>query len=108
MALRRLTSLEAGRLRAEAGALAKGIAGLTALLADPALVLETVKRESQEVADRHGDERRTAVSAPAFPQDSCVAAAGAAWSAPWRPHALCCAHRLGPRPVPAGTFMPDE
>jgi DNA gyrase subunit A len=63
MALRRLTSLEAGRLNEEAATLAKGIAGLTALLADPQLVLDTVKRESQEVADRHGDERRTAVCA---------------------------------------------
>lgn len=64
MALRRLTSLEAGKLQEEAATLATGIAGLTALLADPQLVLDTVKRESQEVADKHGNERRTAVSIP--------------------------------------------
>lgn len=62
MTLRRLTGLEAGRLRDESASLGSSIAGLQALLADPALVLDTVKRESREAADRFGDERRTAVS----------------------------------------------
>ena len=62
MALRRLTSLEAGRLQEESASLSSSISGLQKLLADPQLVLDTVKRESREVADKFGDERRTAVS----------------------------------------------
>ena len=61
MALRRLTSLEAGKLREEAAALKATVGGLEQLLANEQLVLETVKRESQEIADKHGDERRTTV-----------------------------------------------
>ena len=61
MALRRLTSLEAGKLQEEAAALKATVGGLEQLLANEKLVLETVKRESQEIADKHGDERRTTV-----------------------------------------------
>ena len=61
MALRRLTSLEAGKLQEEAAALSTTITGLEQLLADERLVLKTVKRESQEIADKYGDERRTTV-----------------------------------------------
>lgn len=62
MTLRRLTGLEAGRLQEESASLSASISGLQALLGDAQLVLDTVKRESQEVADRFGDARRTAVS----------------------------------------------
>ena len=62
MALRRLTSLEAGKLQEEADALMATIRGLEQLLNNEQLVLETVKRESQEIADKFGDERRTTVS----------------------------------------------
>ena len=61
MALRRLTSLEAGKLQEEADALRATVSRLEQLLANEELVLETVKRESQEIADKHGDERRTTV-----------------------------------------------
>ena len=61
MALRRLTSLEAGKLQEEAAALNATISSLEGLLANEKQVFETVKRESQEIADRHGDERRTTV-----------------------------------------------
>ena len=67
MALRRLTSLEAGKLREEADALKATIRGLEQLLNNEQLVLKTVKRESQEIADKFGDERRTTVSRPPFP-----------------------------------------
>ena len=66
MALRRLTSLEAGKLQEEADSLKSTIAGLEQLLANEKLVLDTVKRESQEIADKFGDERRTTVSAHAL------------------------------------------
>jgi DNA gyrase subunit A len=63
MALRRLTSLEAGKLQEEADSLKSTITGLEQLLANEKLVLDTVKRESQEITDKFGDERRTTVSA---------------------------------------------
>ena len=66
MALRRLTSLEAGKLQEEADALMATIRGLEQLLNNEQLVLETVKRESQEIADKFGDERRTTVSSLPF------------------------------------------
>ena len=66
MALRRLTSLEAGKLQEEADALMATIRGLEQLLDNEQLVLETVKRESQEIADKFGDERRTTVRSPPF------------------------------------------
>ena len=68
MALRRLTSLEAGKLQEEADALMATIRGLEQLLNNEQLVLETVKRESQEIADKFGDERRTTVSSPPSPR----------------------------------------
>lgn len=61
MALRRLTSLEATKLRDEAKQLAQTLAQLQSLLGSQELVLDTVKRESQEIADKFGDPRRTAV-----------------------------------------------
>lgn len=67
MALRRLTSLEAGKLQEEADALMATIRGLEQLLNNEQLVLDTVRRESQEIADKFGDERRTAVSSPPSP-----------------------------------------
>ena len=67
MALRRLTSLEATKLRDEAKQLAQTLARLQSLLGSQELVLDTIKRESQEIADKFGDPRRTAVSTPALP-----------------------------------------
>lgn len=64
MALRRLTSLEAGKLREEEATLAQTLAQLQSLLGSQQLVLDTVKRESQEIADKFGDSRRTAVRPP--------------------------------------------
>ena len=61
MALRRLTSLEAGKLQEEADQLNTTISSLQGLLADGELVYKTVKQESQEIADKYGDERRTTV-----------------------------------------------
>ena len=61
MPLRRLTSLEAGKLEEEDAALAEKTRELRALLADPAAVRGIVAAEAAEVASRHGDERRTAV-----------------------------------------------
>ncbi|EIE20608.1 DNA gyrase, A subunit [Coccomyxa subellipsoidea C-169] len=61
MALRRLTSLEAGKLREEEATLAQTLAQLQSLLGSQQLVLDTIKRESQEIADKFGDSRRTAV-----------------------------------------------
>ncbi|BDA50481.1 DNA gyrase subunit A [Coccomyxa sp. Obi] len=61
MALRRLTSLEATKLNDEAKQLAQMLAQLQSLLGSQELVLDTVKRESQEIADKFADSRRTAV-----------------------------------------------
>ena len=61
MTLRRLTSLEAGKLQDEAGRLAEQIRDLQALLADPKAVLKLVADEATEMASKHGDARRTAV-----------------------------------------------
>ncbi len=66
MALRRLTSLEAGKLQEEADQLNTTIISLEGLLADGELVYKTVKQESQEIADKHGDERRTTVRLSIF------------------------------------------
>ena len=43
------------------------IRGLEQLLNNEQLVLDTVRRESQEIADKFGDERRTTVSSPPSP-----------------------------------------
>lgn len=62
MALRRLTTLETGKLQSEADELSATIADLTALLADPARVAAVVKREASDAAAKHGDARRTALA----------------------------------------------
>ena len=62
MALRRLTSLEAGKLQQEDRELKARIQELNALLASPAAIKATVETEAVELADRLGDERRTLVS----------------------------------------------
>jgi DNA gyrase subunit A len=63
MALRRLTSLETGKLEEEARDLAGRIAGLQGLLGSPTAVLDVVESEAKEIADRFGDERRSRVRA---------------------------------------------
>ena len=59
MALRRLTTLEAGKLEAEAAELAARVADLKGLLADPARVMDTIKTEALETVAKHGTPRRT-------------------------------------------------
>ncbi|KAK9837232.1 hypothetical protein WJX81_000248 [Elliptochloris bilobata] len=61
MALRRLTSLEAGKLEAEAVVLAERITELQDLLARPERILATVDAEATELAEKFGDARRTSV-----------------------------------------------
>jgi DNA gyrase/topoisomerase IV subunit A len=63
MALRRLTSLETGKLEEEARDLAARIAGLKGLLSSPTAVLDVVESEAKEIAERFGDERRSRVCA---------------------------------------------
>ena len=58
MQLRRLTALDHLRLEEEHAELTKQIAGLEALLGDPALVRAEVKRENQELRKKYGDRRR--------------------------------------------------
>ncbi len=53
--------MEAGKLQQESEELAGTLARLQSLLGSQQLVLDTVKRESQEIADKFGDARRTAV-----------------------------------------------
>ena len=62
MALRRLTSLEAGRLQREDEELKAQIQGLQALLASPSAIRETVAREADSLAGSLGNDRRTLVS----------------------------------------------
>lgn len=61
MTLRRLTSLEAGKLRDENARLLQQIKDLKALLADPKAVSKVIADEVTELARKHGDDRRTKV-----------------------------------------------
>src|SRR5829696_6530724 len=63
MRLQRLTALEANKVREEHQELIKRIKELRSILADEKKVLALVKKELGEVADRYGDERRTAITA---------------------------------------------
>ena len=62
MALRRLTSLEAGKLRAEADDLAARVADLKDLLASPARVLKVIEDEAMETAAKFGNPRRSTLN----------------------------------------------
>ncbi len=61
MPLRRLTRLDAQRLRDEDKELAERIATLERILADPKELREVIKSELAEVKERFGDERRTEI-----------------------------------------------
>ena len=61
MRLQRLTGLEIETLRKEYADLLKLIAKLEAILADEKKLLKLIKDELKEVADKYGDDRRTAV-----------------------------------------------
>jgi DNA gyrase subunit A len=63
MRLQRLTALEADKIKQEHKELTKLIKELRAILADEKKVLNLVKTELSEVADRYGDERRTEITA---------------------------------------------
>lgn len=61
MALRRLTSLETGKLRQEEAELQASISALKELLGSREAIQATVVREARELAASLGDERRTLV-----------------------------------------------
>ncbi len=61
MPLRRLTSLETGRLREEHAALQDLIKELGAILADPMRRRRLIAEELEEIRKAHGDERRTQI-----------------------------------------------
>ena len=62
MQLRRLAALERERLEQEYQELLKTIAGLEALLADPAKVLSAIKEDLARLKKRYGDKRRTEIN----------------------------------------------
>ncbi|HEX3803841.1 MAG TPA: DNA gyrase subunit A [Solirubrobacteraceae bacterium] len=62
LTLRRLTALEADKIRAEHADLIERIAELREILGDEARVRTLIKDELQEIADRYGDERRTEIT----------------------------------------------
>lgn len=63
MQLRRLTGLEREKIEKEHKELVKKIKALKKLLSSRALILEVVKKESEEVKEKFGDERKTKISA---------------------------------------------
>ncbi len=61
MQLRRLAALERQKLEEEYQSLLDQIAGLEDLLAHPRKILESIRADLNELAARHGDERRTRI-----------------------------------------------
>jgi DNA gyrase subunit A len=61
MRLSRLTGLEQEKLATEYGELAEVIAGLAAILADEALLMEVIEQELVAVRDEYGQKRRTEI-----------------------------------------------
>ncbi len=66
MRLRALTGLERSKLEEEHNNLLKLIAELKAILADEKLLLGVIKKEISEIADKFGDDRRTAIGFDEF------------------------------------------
>lgn len=66
MRLRALTGLERSKLEEEHNSLLKLIAELKAILADEKLLLGVIKKEISEIADKFGDDRRTAIGFDEF------------------------------------------
>ena len=62
MRLKALTGLERSKLEDEHAALLKQIAEWKAILADENLLLGVIKKEITEIADKYGDDRRTAIT----------------------------------------------
>jgi DNA gyrase subunit A len=61
MRLQRLTALESDKVRAEHAELVERIAGLRAILGDPARIDALIEEEIDGIAERYGDERRTEI-----------------------------------------------
>jgi DNA gyrase subunit A len=61
MRLQRLTGLEREKINAEYEDLIKNIVRFKAILESPALVLQIIKEEMEEIRKEHGDERRTEI-----------------------------------------------
>ncbi len=62
LTLRRLTALEADKIKQEHADLVERIAELREILGDEARVYGLIKDELQEIADTYGDERRTLIT----------------------------------------------
>jgi len=62
MRLQRLTGLERAKVEEEYQALTLEIEKLSAILADPARILDVIVEELREIKERYGDERRTEIS----------------------------------------------
>ncbi len=62
MQLRRLAALERQKIEAEQRGLVERIGYLRSLLADPRKVLELIREDLLEVAEKYGDERRTLIA----------------------------------------------
>ncbi len=62
MTLRRLTALEADRIKSDHQDLVERIKELRAILGDEARVMGLIKEELQEIADTYGDDRRTQIT----------------------------------------------
>jgi DNA gyrase subunit A len=62
LTLRRLTALEADKIKQEHQDLAERIQELRAILGDETRVMGIVKEELQEISDAYGDERRTQIT----------------------------------------------
>ena len=69
MQLRRLAALERQRLEEEYQSLQEEIKGLQELLASPARVLAEIKKETQALKKKFGQDRRTAISDDAYDFD---------------------------------------
>jgi len=62
LTLRRLTALEADKIKQEHSDLLERIAELRAILGDESRVMAIIRDELQEISDAYGDERRTQIS----------------------------------------------
>jgi len=61
MRLQRLTGLERDKITDEYNSTIKDIARLKAILSNDALVLDIIKKETMDIKERYGDERRTEI-----------------------------------------------
>ncbi|MFO7583592.1 MAG: DNA gyrase subunit A [Anaerolineales bacterium] len=65
MQLRRLAALERLKIEEEARQVREQIEYLEDLLANPSKILANIKQDTQEIAEKYGDERRTRIAAEA-------------------------------------------